>query len=45
MSKLQDIIKTSTFLGDLQHVHGLGVVPILTKEIPELQVLETLESA
>jgi hypothetical protein len=45
MSKLQDIIKTSTFLGDLQHVHGLGVVPILTKEVPELQVLETLESA
>ena len=45
MSTLQDIIKTSTSLGDLQHLHGLGVVPILTKEVPELQVLETLESA
>ncbi len=45
MSNLEDIIKTSTSLGDLQHVHGLGVIPILTEEVPELQVLETLESA
>ena len=45
MSTLQDIIQTSTSLGNLQRVHGLGVIPILTKEVPELQVLETLESA
>jgi hypothetical protein len=45
MSILQDIIKTSTSLGNLQRVHGLGVIPILTKEVPELPVLEPLERA
>jgi len=45
MSTLQDIIKTSTSLGNLQHVYGLGVIPILTDKIPELPVLETLERA
>ena len=45
MSTLQDILKTSTSLGDLQHVHGLGVIPILTEDAPELQVLEPLEKA
>ena len=45
MSTLQDIIKTSTSLGDSQCVQGLGVIPILTKEVPEIPVLEPLELA
>ena len=45
MSILQDIIQTSTSLGNLQRVHGLGVIPILTEEVPELPVLEPLERA
>ena len=45
MSILQDIIQKSTYLGHLQPVHGLGVIPILTEDVLELQVLETLESA
>jgi hypothetical protein len=45
MSILQDIIKTSTSLGDLQRVRGLGVIPILAKEAPEIPVLEPLERA
>jgi len=45
MSILQDIMKASTSLGDLQRVHGLGVIPILAEEIPELPVLEPLERA
>jgi hypothetical protein len=45
MSKLQDIIPVSIFLGNLQCVKGLGVIPILTEEVPELSVLEPLELA
>ena len=45
MSNLQDIIKTSTSLGNLQRVHGLGVIPILAIEVPEIPVLEPLELA
>ena len=45
MSILQNLIQRSTSLGNLQRFHGLGVIPILTEEIPELEVLEPLESA
>ena len=45
MSILQDIIPTSISLGGLNCVKGLGVIPILTKEITELPVLEPLERA
>lgn len=45
MSTLQDIMKTQVFLGDLQRVKGLGVIPILTEEVRELPEVETLESA
>jgi hypothetical protein len=45
MSTVQDIMKTSTYLGDLQRVNGLGVIPILAEEIPEIPVLEPLEFA
>src|SRR5208283_2306250 len=44
-SKLQDIIRNSISLGDLQCVQGLGVIPILIEEVPELEVLEPLELA
>jgi hypothetical protein len=43
MSVVQDIMKTSTSLGDLQRVHGLGVIPILAEEVPELEELEPLQ--
>ena len=36
MSKLQDIMKTQVFLGGLQRIKGLGVIPILSQEVPEL---------
>ena len=45
MNILQDIIQKSTSLGNLQCAQGLGIIPILSKEVPELQVLEPLESA
>src|SRR5208283_3931491 len=44
-SKLQEVIPASISIGDLQCVRGLGVIPILTEEIPDLQVLEPLETA
>ena len=45
MSILEEIIQKSTTLGNLHRIHGLGVIPILTEDVPELQVLEPLELA
>ncbi len=45
MSKLQEVIPASIFLGELKSVRGLGVIPILAEEIPEIPVLEPLEFA
>ena len=45
MSILQDIIRKSISLGGLKCVKGLGVIPIFTEEVPEIPVLEPLESA
>ena len=42
---IQDIIPESISLGGLNCVKGLGTIPILTKEIAELPVLEPLELA
>ncbi|MGA2403371.1 MAG: DUF6569 family protein [Syntrophobacteraceae bacterium] len=42
---IQDIIPASISLGNLQCVHGLGVIPIIAEEIPAIPVLEPLESA
>ena len=44
-SKLQDVMKTQVFLGGLQRVKGLGVIPFLSQEVPELPDVETLEGA
>ncbi|MGA3116544.1 MAG: DUF6569 family protein [Syntrophobacteraceae bacterium] len=45
MSILQDVIPRATFLGNLRGFQGLGTIPILTKEIPELQELDPVETA
>ena len=45
MSILREVIPASISLGDLQCVRGLGVIPILAEEVPELPVLEPLELA
>ncbi|MGA2229103.1 MAG: DUF6569 family protein [Syntrophobacteraceae bacterium] len=45
MSTLKNLIQKSAYLGNLQPVHGLGVIPILTEEVQELPVLEPLERA
>jgi hypothetical protein len=44
MSTLKSIVQKSVSLGNLQRVHGLGVIPILTEEVPELPILESLEA-
>jgi hypothetical protein len=45
MSVVQDIIFKPTFLGNLRGFQGLGAIPIFTKEVPEIPVLESLEKA
>lgn len=45
MSTLQEIIQKSLFLGNLQRLHGLGVIPILAEDFQELPELEPLEVA
>ena len=45
MSILQDIIPSSISLENLKRVKGLGVIPILTKEVIEIPAFETLETA
>ena len=45
MSILQEIIQKSIFLGDLQRIKGLGVIPILTEATPEIPALQPLETA
>ena len=45
MSIFQEVIPASISLGGLNCVKGLGTIPILTEMVPELEVLEPLESA
>lgn len=45
MSTIQELIQKSTSLGDLQRVHGLGIIPIFIEGAPELPALEPLENA
>lgn len=44
MNTLKDFLQASISLGDLQQVHGLGVIPILSEGAPEFPELEPLES-
>ncbi|HOI94556.1 MAG TPA: hypothetical protein PK250_07605 [Syntrophobacter fumaroxidans] len=45
MRRLENILPKNLSLGQFTNVHGLGIVPIIASEIPDLFLIEPLEKA